>query len=211
MADFSSIKKLFGITNPKGLSSDEINSIKSIFGNLPQTLIDFYMEFGNEPEVTQTQDSLLLPNDLKYFKHNEYLIFYCENQRVCVWGIHKDDLAKENPLVYMSYDEKEWMPESEKLSDFLLAMSYLQSLFALEYIVDTFRYISAGDVEYIRSNFKSKGVSFKQWTQGIEFYSNYDDSIIIIMGGGEQLMYSSASKEHFTEMDKVLSTLGEEM
>ncbi len=211
MTDFSMIKKLYTITKATGFSHKEIRSIQSIFGNLPQVLIDYYSELGKDKRLNDTQDSLIMPDQFQHFKHNDYLIFYCENQRSCVWGIHKDDLSKPNPPVYMSENEKEWSVEADKLSDFLTAMAYLQAVFALEYYPETFYEIEQGDLLYIRTHFANKGVSFKQWTCGIEFYGNHDDSIIIVMGGGQQLTYSTDNKDHFEEMDVLLSKLGSEM
>ncbi len=39
MTDFTMIKKLFHITKPNGFSHDEIQTVKNIFGELPQVLI----------------------------------------------------------------------------------------------------------------------------------------------------------------------------
>lgn len=210
MTDFSTIKKLFGITEPKGFTENEIQIIKDIFGDLPKVFIDYYAELGKIENLNNTQDSLNKPDQFQYFKHEEYLIFYSENQRVCVWGIHKDDLSKENPPVYMSYDEKEWKKETETLTDFFTAMAYLQAGFALEYTAECFYEIEDKDLKFIVEKYKNKGVSFTQWAEGISFYGNHDDEVIIVMSN-EQLFYSSASEEHFEELDKVLSKLGAEL
>ena len=206
MTDFSKIKKLYNIDAPYGFSKEEIDTIKDIFCSFPQVLYDYYAELGKY-DFNQNQDSLNVPEDFPYFKNNDYLIFYCENQRSSVWGIRKEDLIKPNPPVYMSYDEKEWNIECESLSDFLYAMACLQAIFVLEYSSNCFYEIEKHELEFIRTNYADKGVSLKQWVTGAEFYGNYDDSVIVIMAG-EQMTYSSGSKEHFEEMDKVLSKLG---
>lgn len=118
MTDFTMIKKLFHITKRNGFSHDEIQTIKNNFGELPQVFIDYYLELGKDERLNHTQDSLIKPEQFQYFKHSEYLIFYCENQRACVWGIHRNDLSRSNPPVYMSYDEKVWKMEFETLTDF---------------------------------------------------------------------------------------------
>lgn len=129
MTDFSTIKKLFHITEPNGFSVDEIQMVKNAFGNLPQTFVDYYTELGKIFELNQSQDSLVTLDRLTNYATNEYLIFYTENQHVCVWGINKDDLSKPNPPVYMSYDEKEWNLETETLTNFFTAMAiYKQDL-----------------------------------------------------------------------------------
>ena len=209
--NFSAIKKMYNISNPNGFSDDEINSIRSIFGNLPQVFIDYYCELGKIERLNHTQDSLIVPEQFQYFKNDDYLIFYRENQRVCVWAIHKNDLKKADPPVYMSEDEKEWRLETDTLSDFFTAMAYLQAVFALDYGAETYYEIEENDLTYIRNHYTNKGVSFNQWTTGIEFYGNYNDSIIVVMGNGQELLYSSDSKEHFDEMNADLSKLGSAM
>ncbi|AWK04160.1 hypothetical protein HYN56_07910 [Flavobacterium crocinum] len=210
MTDFSTIKKLFNITESNGFSSNEIQTIKDIFGKLPEVFIDYYTELGKIENLNNTQDSLNKPDQFQYFKHNDYLIFYCENQRVCVWGIHKDDLSHPNPPVYMSHDEKEWKKETETLMDFFIAMAFLQAGFALEFNSECFYEIEDNELAFIKENFKNKGVSFKQWAEGINFYGNNDDDVIVIMSD-YQVFYSSASQEHFDELDEVLSKLGTEL
>ncbi|MNS94249.1 hypothetical protein D3C72_1284610 [compost metagenome] len=153
---------------------------------------------------------MIVPERFQYFRHNDYLIFYYENQRSCVWGIHKDDLSKANPPVYMSFDEKEWNLETETLTDFFTAMAFLQAGFALEFPGNTFYEIEPKDLDFIIKNYSNKGVSFKQWLEGIQFYGNHADDVIVIMGGN-QMFYASNSQEHFIEIDEVLSQLGKEL
>ena len=81
-------------------------------------------------------------------------------------------------------------------------MACLQATFTLPYSPNIFRDLEESDLLFIQNNFKNKNVRFREWTCGIEFYGNYDDSIIILMGGSEQMIYVSNSKEHFEEMDK---------
>lgn len=210
MTDFSPIKKLFGITEPNGFTEDEIQIVKDIFGDLPKVFIDYYTELGKIENLNHTQDSLIIPERFQYFQHEDYLIFYSENQRVCVWGIHKGDLSHPNPSVYMSYDDKEWKKETETLMEFFEAMANLQAGFALEYTPECFYEIDDKDINVIAENYKNKGVSFTQWAEGISFYGNHDDEVIIVMSNN-QLFYSSGSQQHFTELDKVLSKLGTEL
>ncbi|MFC4476510.1 hypothetical protein [Flavobacterium chungangensis] len=210
MTDFSVIKKLFHITESNGFANDEIQVVKDIYGDIPAVFVDYYTELGKIQNLNQTQDLLIVPKRFQYFKHNDYLIFYYENQRACVWGIHKDDLSKTNPPVYMSYDEKEWNLETETLTDFFTAMAFLQAGFALEFPSNTFYEIEPNDLDFIIKNYSDKDVSFKQWLEGIQFYGNHDDEVIIITGGN-QMFYSSNTENHFLEMDKVLSKLGSEL
>lgn len=210
MTDFSKIKKLFGIAESNGFTENEIKIVKDIFGELPKVFIDYYAELGKHESLNHTQDSLIVPERFKYFQNDDYLIFYYENQRACVWGIHKNDLSENNPPVYMSYDEKEWNLETDSLTDFFTAMAFLQAGFALEFPGNTFYEIEPNDLDFIVKNYSDKGVSFKQWLEGIQFYGNHDDDVIIIMSNS-QVFYASNTENHFLEMDKVLSKLGSEL
>ncbi|SHG02931.1 hypothetical protein [Flavobacterium johnsoniae] len=207
MTDFSTIKKLFHITGPNGFSNDEIQIVKNNFGNLPEVFVDYYTELGKIQKLNNTQDSLVAVDRLINYATDEYLIFYTENQHACVWGIHKDDLSKNNPPVYMSFDEQEWNLETETLTDFFTAMAYLQAGFGLEFTLEDFYELNDKELGFIKENFKNKGVSFSQWLGGINFYGNHDDDVIIIESTN-QMFYSSNTEEHFVEMDKVLSKLG---
>ncbi|MBE8725397.1 hypothetical protein [Flavobacterium hungaricum] len=207
MTDFSIIKNVFHIRESDGFSDDEIQVVKDIFGQLPEVFVDYYNQLGKIQSLNHTQDSLIVPERFQYFTHNDYLIFYIENQRACVWGIHKDDLSNPNPPVYMSYDEKEWNLETETLSDFFTAMAFLQAGFALDFTCDTFYELETEDLDFITQKFSNKGVSFRQWAAGIQFYGNNDDDVIVIMSNN-QLYYASNTEQHFIEMDEILSKLG---
>ncbi|ABQ04559.1 hypothetical protein [Flavobacterium johnsoniae] len=207
MTDFSTIKNLFHITEPNGFSNDEIQIVKNNFGNLPQVFVDYYTELGKIQKLNNTQDSLVVVDRLINYATDEYLIFYTENQHACVWGIHKDDLSKDNPPVYMSFDEKEWNLETETLTDFFTAMAYLQAGFGLDFYSECFYEMDDKALKFIDENFKNKDVAFKQWADGINFYGNHEDDVIIVMSNN-QIFYSSNTEKHFLEMDKVLSKLG---
>ncbi|MNE70105.1 hypothetical protein D3C80_1658710 [compost metagenome] len=89
-------------------------------------------------------------------------------------------------------------------------MAFLQAGFALEFPGNTFYEIEPKDLDFIIKNYSNKGVSFKQWLEGIQFYGNHADDVIVIMGGN-QMFYASNSQEHFIEIDEVLSQLGKEL
>jgi len=156
MTDFSIIKKLFGITESNGFTENEIQVVKNIFGDLPKVFTDYYTELGKVENLNHTQDLLIVPERFQYYKHDDYLIFYSENQRAYVWGIHKDDLSKVNPPVYMSEDGKEWKLETEMLTDFFTAMAFLQAGFALEYPGNTFYELESHELNFIAEISKIK-------------------------------------------------------
>ncbi|MFW0738460.1 hypothetical protein [Flavobacterium sp. T12S277] len=210
MTDFSIIKKLFHLTESSGFTASEMNVVKNIFGELPQVFVDYYTELGKIQDLNHTQDLLIVPERFQYYTHKDYLIFYSENQKACVWGIRKEDLSKADPPVYMSEDEKNWNLETETLSGFFTAMAFLQAGFALQFPANTFYELEQEELNFIRANFKNKGCSFKQWLGGISFYGNYDDDVIVLQDTN-QLFYAANTKEHFIALDKVLSKLGVEL
>ena len=210
MTNFSTIKKLYHITESNGFADSEMEVVKNIFGTLPQVFVDYYAELGKIQNLNHTQDLLIVPERFQYYKHNDYLIFYSENQKACVWGIHKEDLSKSDPPVYMSEDEKDWNLETETLSDFFTAMAFLQAGFALKFPGNTFYELEEDELNFVRANFRNKGFSFKQWLGGINFYGNYDDDVVIVQAGN-QLFYAADTKEHFVALDKALSGLGTEL
>ncbi|MCP2026927.1 hypothetical protein L1276_002071 [Flavobacterium sp. HSC-32F16] len=210
MTDFSIIKKLFDITEPNGFTENEIQIVKDIFGYLPKVFIDYYAELGKIENLNHTQDSLIVPERFQHFQHDDYLVFYSENQKACVWGIHKDNLSNTNLPVYISYDEQEWNLETETLSEFFTAMAFLQAGFALEFPSNAFYEVQQHELDLISQNFSNKGVSFNEWLEGVKFYGNHDDDVIIIMSNN-QVFYAANSEKHFIELDEVLSKLGEEL
>lgn len=210
MTDFSIIKKLYGIAEPNGFTENDLEIVKEVFGDLPKVFIDYYTQLGKIESLNHTQDLLIIPERFQYYKHDDYLIFYSENQKVCVWGIHKEDLSNPNPPVYMSYDEKEWNLETDTLTEFFTAMAFLQAGFALDFPSNTFYEVEQHELDFISQNFSNKGVSFRQWLDGIKFYGNHDDDVIIVMSNN-QVFYAANSKKHFTELNEVISKLGEEL
>ncbi|WP_238990005.1 hypothetical protein [Flavobacterium sharifuzzamanii] len=79
MMDFSTIKKLFGITEPNGFAENEIKIVKDIFEDLPKVFIDYYTELGKIQNLNHTQDLLIIPERFQYYKNDDYLIFYSES------------------------------------------------------------------------------------------------------------------------------------
>ena len=178
---------------------------------MPALLYDYYTTLGKHQALNQTQDCLVTPkSNLALFNNPDYFVFYAENQNCCLWAIAKEDLGEENPKVYVSYDQKEWQVECETLSEFLLAMAHLQAVFALPYTYEGFKFITSEDLDAIKSHFPKKPFAIRHWLQGAEFYGGATDSIVVL-DGGEQLVYASSSESSFEAMDDFLKDIGEEM
>lgn len=126
----SNIQKLYQISRDdpqNGLSQDVITQAETVQNaQLPTPLFHYYRELGNFVPLNQTHNRLL-PLPLNWI--GEYLVFFEEEQRAGVWGIHQEDLAKHDPMVYMSQNfdaiessEVHWHAD-RTLQAFLLAQA----------------------------------------------------------------------------------------
>ncbi|GET45407.1 hypothetical protein [Capnocytophaga felis] len=210
MTDFNYIKTLFNIQENNGFTDEELQNIRKVSSNIPQVLYDYYVQLGKITKLNQTQDSLLIPEQVQWSKNKDYLIFYAENQWACVWAIQKEDLTEENPSVYMSKNQETWEKESETLTDFLNAMANLQAVFSFEYSSEDFLFINEEELKFIKQNFQKKPFAFKKWI-GIDFYGNFIGDIIAIFNNKPyyDVCYAASNKEHFEEIDKLIRNLGE--
>jgi hypothetical protein len=206
MTDFKKIKKLFEIDSPNGFSEKEINNLVNIYSTLPQVLLDYYKELGNY-DFNYFQDFLIKPDEYQRYINHEYFIFCRENQGCYFWGIKKEDLFQKNPPVFCSEDKQNWKIECVDLCGYLHGFAYINAIFSLNYVVEEYIELDEKDINFIKNNFLNKNVRFNEWTMGIEFYGDYDDTILIIMGE-TSLFYSSNNKEHFIEMEKKLKAQG---
>lgn len=211
--DFSVIRGLYHLIENNGFSAEEMLAYRNICEHLPKVLVDYYQQLG-KCEFNQFQDNLLAPNELRLSQNQQFLIFYQENQLACVWAIAVSDLAKDNPPVYISYDERfeseQWQIETATLSEFLNTMAHLQSIFALPFYSEDFFAISEDELAFIQANFAKKPFKFNHWTNA-EFYGNQADEVIYVdKNKGEALMtYACFGESQFDKLDQILGNFGE--
>lgn len=207
MTEFTQLKTLFDISEPCGIDTTELQPWKDKFGAIPKVLTDYYAQLGAH-EFNRSQDYLISPDEINEFEDNDYLIFYSENQSVSIWGIHKDDVSKDNPPVYENYGKEEWYQTTDTLTSFLNSMGFLQAVFSMEFSNEEYWNISQVQADEIAKAFKSKNVDSELYT-GVRFYGNYDDSVIVIMNNNEGyiLMFSSSDEEHFDEMCDIIENI----
>lgn len=208
--NFYEIKKLFGIDkfHRCGCSPYDIENIKDEFENIPKVLVDYYLELGGNEKLNLTQDKLISPDEL-YICDNGYLVFYEENQRACVWGIKYENLTIDNPPVYMAYDEdKEWVKESETLTEFFIAMAYMQGSLGLPYTSEEMYEIEEDGADKIRNNFKNKHISMNTW-MSVEFYGNNETDIIALIknDGFYNVACGSLFEKNFHEIEEFINRL----
>lgn len=123
------IRKLYRLHDGQsyGMTDFVINqSEQNLNIQLPALLYHFYREFGNLSALTTSHNQLT--NFPLQFLDN-YLLIATENQNVCVWGIHRDNLMQHDPMVFVSqnYDDinsnnVHWYAD-QPLSSFLLSQA----------------------------------------------------------------------------------------
>src|SRR5688572_11895015 len=82
----------------KGLEPDN-------WPTMPVALKEYYEVAGNNKEINEAHNYLIQPDEIE--QEGNYFVFYTENQGVVLWGVHKDDLEKSNPPVYILWYEDE--------------------------------------------------------------------------------------------------------
>lgn len=196
MEIFKPIYELYNIEQPNGFSTEDIDRIKSIFGSLPITLIDYYRELANY-DFNYVEDFLLRAEDYEkeWFKNSDYLILYSENQGCNLWVLKREDLDEYNPPVY-NLVEGNCTIECNTLTEFLEAMAYLQSIWCLKYPNEGFYQLDSDeDIAFVRENFKNKNVRLQTYIGGTEFYGDHPDDILVMIGE-TSLFYASNSEEY---------------
>ncbi|MFV0481878.1 MAG: SMI1/KNR4 family protein [Campylobacteraceae bacterium] len=103
--------------------SDIERTEKRLSVALPQSLKDFYLSVGNTDIFTSSFEEFGKLDEL-FIKEGK-LIFLCENQGVCFWGVDLND-----EQVYMCTDLEakkiDWESEETKLEEFLQIIMYYQ-------------------------------------------------------------------------------------
>ncbi len=207
---YSSIKKLFAITEVDGFSEAEIDKAKSVHGSIPMTLEKYYRELGNDNIVNHTQNNLTKPWEEEWQVSDTHMVIYAENQCVCYWGISLEDLEKENPPVYICFENDEWELESDTVSNFLIAMAHLNGGFGLEHSLEDIYMISEEEANVIREKYIKKCEPLKVWvSEGIEFYGN-DNGVVVMIKNDEEydMCYACNNESDFEEMNGNLYEMG---
>lgn len=117
-----------------GYSESEIQSAEMKLGfRLPTALREWYALVGKRKEVNQQNNFLCPPDSLSEW--NGMLAFYHENQSIQVWGIRPEDIATEDPPVWVRIDDGLWteLPQDGLLSEFVFAMFVQETCFRCKY------------------------------------------------------------------------------
>lgn len=104
-----------------GVAPDDLDATERRLGiSLPKALREWYGLAGAREDVWARQDHFLPPK--KFDIDGDYFVFMNENQHVVQWGILAEDLALDDPPVYISPypDHGPWKKECDSVSEFAL-------------------------------------------------------------------------------------------
>jgi hypothetical protein len=205
MTDFKEIRNLFDVHDKlSGIPDEELaESERQLGKRIPETLRQYYLRFGSNEDINQTQDSLILPSDLKV-GDDGFVIFYRENQSVWRAGLKFSEFDNENPNVYLSYDRENRNFEVGHLYNFLIAEAFLQALFALPFAA-TRADVSQEKEKLVRDNWKRSEVKSYLW--GTEFFQNSEAEILAVMKSENQtdIFIAARSEEKFNRINDTLA------
>lgn len=204
MTDFNEIRKLFDIwDNSFGIPEHEILECENRLGaKLPRVLRDFYLQFGNNEQINQTQDYLILPAELEVYEDG-FVVFYYENQVVWEAGIKFSDFNQDNPNIYLSYDRENWEFEIGNLFNFLTAETYLQALFALPFNANKSDIGEEREI-FVRQNWQTLELKSNLWET--DFFQNSPDEILALMKSENQvdIFIAAKNEEKFNQINEEL-------
>jgi hypothetical protein len=99
-----------------GYSEEELAEAEARLGTrFPVALREWYGFAGKWYRAFQVQDEQLSLEALEW--EGNTLVFHTENQCVCTWSLHREDINLENPPVY---DEQNKILFAETLTDFIV-------------------------------------------------------------------------------------------
>ena len=215
---YNCIKELFGIVGSVGIPEAKIEQVQRLCTRIPAALELYYREVGGDDRVNHAQNTLIIPSEYTWAKTESHLLIYAETQCVCLWGIALGDLDVDDPPVYVTFDREDpkvWELESNKLTDFFIAMAHVHAVFSLQYSIDDIYMITESEANIIRNHYKKKCEPLMRWLNGgdksgVEFYGNHPcDSIVLLRNTDYDLYYGSGNKDYYDEMNRILSMLRE--
>lgn len=212
-------KPLYAIEVLQGYTEDEIKLLKGIFGVLPSVLEEYYRVAGRTKAFHQVQDQWMLPEHFQtwdWLLQLEYLILLNENQGVCRAGIRKEDLCLQNPPVYCTEDDKNWVLCASTTSEFLSAALAYESAFHFAYSAEEFYWLTEEEMDFIKSNLTKLPFELENWIGGmrVTLFQNEPDNMVTVMdcGDGEfNILYGGATEASYEKLRKVLEGIGEPM
>lgn len=212
------IKNLYAVDELCGYTEQEVDFMKQLFGEIPQVLEEFYRTAARTDALHHVQDTWMLPEHFEkynWLKEEECLILLNENQGVCRAGIRREDLGMQDPPVYVSDDDTNWVICAETTSEFLAAAIGFEAPFALKFTPEEFYCLTKEELAVIESKLTKLPYEMKNWlyNMNVTLYSNALDNIVVVMDcdGDLQMLYGAASKESYDKLMEVMEGIGEAM
>lgn len=168
-----------------GVPLDELESANRRLGrSLPAALREWYLLAGRRADIWSRQDHVLSPNEFRI--QGDHLVFIVENQDVVEWGFRRDEIASDDPPVYVSSvdDRDVWLKENDSLS-----------LFALQWFAYCLKWsnecrwwanacVEADVVAGIVASYPRLPLVVRHWPGPSRFYG-HRDIIVEVQGNGD--------------------------
>lgn len=211
------LRNIYGIDEEKGLSEDDMKYFESRFGKVPDTLREFYLLCGNNPNVINyNQDLWCTPSDYRkwtWLQKSEDFIILNENQGVCHAFIKKEDFGKPNPPVYVRWFGVDEPPRicANSVDEFVKSFLVYEGSFGVPYFSEDFYFISEEEFDFIVNNFKEHNFKAENWmTDGeMRFFYDTPDSVICVFVDCLQMHFGARNKETFDKLENILGGMGE--
>lgn len=195
------------LSSGDGVSDDEVTSAEQRLGlRLPRLLREFYLLAGKRTDLNHASCQLVHPTALQI--EEEKLVFYVENQAVCVWGVRAEDLEVDDPPVVRGDSvawsaQWEWEPQFERFSSFLLMMLCWQGVRGGMTHTAVVSGIDAQVEETIGERWRALDIDAGEW--GIRAYIG-DGQLLCLVGTKPRvdLYVGARSEKELAEIEELL-------
>ncbi len=213
------LKNIYGLDKTQGYDVRELAAFELRFGHIPAVLKDFYGLCGKCGEITFVQDEWMMPQSYEkygWLAESENFVLMNENQGVWQAQILREDLNKDDPPVYLKYDNcDELFLCNEKTSEFIKNMLVFEGVFQFDYFSGAFYWITDTEFEYIKGRLnKYPFAPNKMFSDnGLHLFYLTDDSALAVMNdaGEYQMFYGAGSEKSYNKLAALLEDIGEEV
>ena len=212
---FDRLKQIYSVEEFCGYTDEDIDYIKGLFGNIPKA----YRKAGRTEAFQRVQDIWLLPEHFKKWKwtqKSDHMILLNENQGVCRAGIKREDLTLDNPPVYATSDDENWVLCADTVSEFLSAALAYEAVFAFEFCSDDIYELTGEEFSLIESRLEKYPFELKNWIDvNIKLYYDDSDNLLAVLYGNDndyfQMFYGASSQQGYEKLFDSIGDIGDEM
>lgn len=212
------IQKLYDVQTLQGYTEQQIAYLKERFGGLPEVLETYYRIAGGTEACYAVQDTWILPEQYQtwqWLQKKDNMILLHENQGVCSAGIRKEDLSLQDPPVYVTEDDSNWLLCAPSVSTFLCAALAYESVFAMSYTSEKFIWLTEEEISALPNILQKLPFSLQNWLcEEITCYQNTPEQMVIVMeneDGTGCMLYGAASEAAYDQLYQILEDIGEPM